>query len=767
MTYMLKDNSIVFASNLDKLEILHHSSDPSLFLNLTFFDYRNIQMLFRNNYLFYLKENYGYSIDFSRKIKRYFDYIDIAKTYSTEKLESLKTLKKELLDQHIIYPMNLSKVCNKTVYSVNKMPVPRFFQPDEIIDLEIFSKVDTPITLSTAMNQVESCLNVYEKIVDLLEAKIAISNIKIVNATKDDEYYLQKLCLDSNIPLVFHHPLKIQNHPKGIALLRIMKRSGYQEGVSYLNKLLQDHSFDSLTKVLVRIFNSYKQSDIENHMDMFLALIEEASIPMTPYTECVESISFDDIQYDRQHHYLLMNYNDQTMPRTSIRTEYLNKDELNAIGYISNEEEHQYFRQSCESVLNGMEHLYLFFSAYSDQEQRISDLQLSRELLTSEYNYQVHDSSYLKTFNQLEFAKASYNVHNFYLERPDYPLLYNTYHSSVFAYHHEFSGIHEDTLKDLLNKHNTITGAKVESYYLCQFQYLLRYLLKLDDFETSMAQYLGTLSHKVLEEFVGNQDLDYQGIVKNSTTFPIEEEYKETIYKTAITKEMDHLIAMVKEFHQQSEFKDITPETKFQIPFRLNPNYSLTGTIDKVMCYTNEQGITYYALIDYKLSSKDFKIEEFLNGRSMQLPVYLYAYKATQTNKVIPVGFYYQTTTLGRFKRADTINDHYQLAGISKEDSDLLQKFDPECKHIKAVGFKKDSSLKKSTNRLKTQTDFDDILIETEDKIDRMIQGIESGEFAINPVLVKGIGKDSVSCEYCTFYSICYNKNKRLGGEEE
>jgi len=122
---------------------------------------------------------------------------------------------------------------------------------------------------------------------------------------------------------------------------------------------------------------------------------------------------------------------------------------------------------------------------------------------------------------------------------------------------------------------------------------------------------------------------------------------------------------------------------------------------------------------------------------------------------------------LGRYKRSDTLKNNYQLAGISLEDSSILKKFDLDLSHIKAVRFNKDESLAKSTNRLKTKKEIDEILKETEHKIQTMIKGIESGEFAINPVLVKGIGKDSVSCEYCGFYSICYNKNKRLGGDSE
>ncbi len=766
MAFELIDNSIVFSTNQNKLEILSHLSDHSLFLNVHFFDYHDIHTQFSNNYYFYLKQKHHFSLDFSRKLKKYFDYLDVRKIYSSQKLEFLRTLKIELLDEHIITESNISKYTKKLVYSVNDMPVPRFFKPIEIKALDLYSNQDSSVSIIRAGSQMESCYSVYETIVDLLESGAFISSIKILNASKEDEYYLEKLFYDSSIPLSVQHSMLVQNHPKGIELLRVLKESGFEASLDILKQLVKNTKYDALTKPLLRVYNSYNTSDIEQHLDVFIQLVSETSVLQTHYTNCIESLSFDHFVYEEENHYLLMNYVDGSMPRIIQRKEYLNNEELSTIGYCSLEEENHHIRQSSIRQLNRMKHLTLFFPLYSKEENRMSDVALGRKVVIEDYQYIVRDRSYKKSLDQLEFAKAKYDYQNYHLKRPDYDVLFNTYHLEVSPYNHEFTGIHKQTLQQLLKQHNTITGAKIESYHLCQFQFLLKHLLKLEDYEASISQYLGTLSHKVLEAFVLDNAVDYHKIVEQSTDFPLNERFKESIFKSAIKTEMDHLITAVKNFHNQSMFKDITPEKQFRIPFRLHKDYLLTGTIDKVMSYTDSSGISYYALIDYKLSNKDFKIDEFINGRSMQLPVYLYAYKAEHAGNVVPLGFYYQTTTLGRFKRKDSIEKNYQLAGISKEDPILLKKFDPSESNIYSVSYKLNGELKQSKNRLKSSLEFEEINQITEQFINTMIKGLEKGEFAINPVLVKGIGKDSMSCEYCGFYSICYNKNKRLGGEE-
>ncbi|HOO44278.1 MAG TPA: PD-(D/E)XK nuclease family protein, partial [Bacillota bacterium] len=95
-----------------------------------------------------------------------------------------------------------------------------------------------------------------------------------------------------------------------------------------------------------------------------------------------------------------------------------------------------------------------------------------------------------------------------------------------------------------------------------------------------------------------------------------------------------------------------------------------------------------------------------------------------------------------------------------------MQKLYNDLTHIQGIKFRKDGSFAE-TNRLLDESGFKDLLEKVEKQILEAIEQIKSGDFSIDPLPSFGIKKDSVSCEYCQFSHICYNKNKGLGGVEE
>ena len=141
--------------------------------------------------------------------------------------------------------------------------------------------------------------------------------------------------------------------------------------------------------------------------------------------------------------------------------------------------------------------------------------------------------------------------------------------------------------------------------------------------------------------------------------------------------------------------------------------------------------------------------------------MYLYAYKNLNEDTLKPVGFFYQTTSLGRYNyEQNAILKNFRMKGVALDNKDILTFFNSELENIDGIKLTSKGKLS-SRSRLITENGFQEIYESIEKKIIDMISNLKLGEFKINPVPAYGSKKDSVSCEYCSFASICYNKNRK------
>lgn len=765
----MNNSRIIFLNNQDKLELLKSLNKNSVFHNLSFFNSLRILSNFKDNYFFYLKNNYNISIDLAIKIKKFFDYIDLDKSYNSEKLNQLKIIKKSLIKNNIMIPFDYKKYQNSEIKAYYNMPIPRLFKPKDIQVYFPNSSTNTDIILYKTSNIKMSCLAVYQEIIKLLEKGIDINKINILNTTDEDDYHLNKLFKDANIPLNIDKKIPINQYPVVIDLIEVIKNDGYLASKEYLKNLNKNNHNQDLLNTIQNIYNKFLDKDLENYPELLISQINASSAKPRKYTNSLNIYEFTDYIYKPDHYYLVMNYNDTSFPRKISFTGYLDSDELNEIGYISENKYNHYLREYYTSNLKEINHLLLFFSEKTIKDNRLADLNLERKVIEIDYQYKMNDFTYLDSLNQLEFAKTKYDYINYYLKDYNYNQLFNTYDKSIKAYTHDFTGIYDQDKEKLIKINNSLTGAKVESYNKCKFQFLLKYLLKLEAFEPNMNLYLGNLTHKVLEEYVLNHNLDVNHFIDQYPDFPIEEIYKEKVFKKAMKKEILTLLEVIKEFHEMTLFKDIKPELKFEFPLKHDQNFVIRGTIDKAMSFSDDKGMNYVALIDYKLGgSNDFDREKFNKKLQFQLPVYLYAYKKIGKSLATPIGFYYQKTSLGRYTKGNNaVIKNYQLKGLSLEDKDLLESFNPSLELLRGVSVKNNGEFSKtSSSRIASKKEFKVILDQVEKGFIDMVDSLKTGDFSIDPLNAYGLKQDSVSCEYCKFNNICYNKNKNLGVSE-
>ena len=196
-----------------------------------------------------------------------------------------------------------------------------------------------------------------------------------------------------------------------------------------------------------------------------------------------------------------------------------------------------------------------------------------------------------------------------------------------------------------------------------------------------------------------------------------------------------------------------------------NRNIKVTfkGVIDKVL-YKEEDDVTYVVVIDYKTGSTNINLKNMEYGLGMQLPIYLYLSSKMELKNVKVVGFYLQklfSSTLDNTKDyLEEKEGSLKLEGYSIDEENILSKFDTTYNDSKLIKSMKTTSNGFSSYSKVLSTDEIDKMINTTDKlIDTSIDNILTCDFTIDPKVIDG---DNVSCLFCEYRDICYNREKDI-----
>ncbi len=746
----IKSNSLIICNNQDKLQILNYLSNNSIFLNLKFYNSYQSYAIFSKEYPFYMTKQFGVSPNLADQLKRYFDYIEIEDTYDNPRIEELRRKKIALIEDNILTeaPLNFSEI-----YSINEMYVPKFIK-QYVKNLNIERDFIDPITLVKTRDKEEQIRFVYEQVVQLIESGVKLQNIHILNSTIEEDIQLKKMFHDANLNYNINKRIPISVYQVTLNLIKILRSSGYDLALDYL----KEQEPNEIINKLIRLFNSYESSLIHDNLDTFIYELNKISLVPNTLMEAINVTTFDNILVSDNDYYLLLNYYDEVFPKKFLDNGYLSNKEAEIIHHPSSLELSKNTKIQVSKKLDLMKHLIISYPEEVIDETIKSRIDLSRTINEVSYKPKETCTSYLPSLDLLEYAKKLYDLNNYRIQSEKLEILNNTFETELYQFIPQFTGINPDTLRVLLQKNNTLSGAKIETYNLCPFRYFLNYLLKLDDFSDNIFTFIGNVIHKALELRLIKQDIKINDILKQYN-FPETEEYKFKLFSEIVTENVEVIIDVVNQFEASSLFKKIYTETKINQKF--DELFSLSGYIDKVMI---DEEKNYLLVIDYKYSDKDFTLDEFNKGYKLQLPFYLLACKNLFPDK-LPAGLLYQRTSLEK-KDKDKASD-FKMKGIVLDQDEVIKRIDPSVSSIRGLRAKKDGSISKNSNSVIPNKDMVVLLGKTEEFIQSAACKIKSGDFIIKPIVYELSPKsqDSISCEYCSFFSICYSKNKILGGE--
>lgn len=339
------------------------------------------------------------------------------------------------------------------------------------------------------------------------------------------------------------------------------------------------------------------------------------------------------------------------------------------------------------------------------------------------------------------------------------------------------------TVKKLYGNKIDASISQLETFYMNEYEYFLRYGLRLRTrqlFEITPAQ-TGSIFHAVLDGLVKYlnehnkvltdfDDLEIEHLVgdlfESQAELPENKIFKSSDRMLYIADKLKgtltQLIKNMKLQYMRSEFVPKRSEVNFGrlegpdnlkgLEYQIGDNeIRVRGKIDRID-EMNLNDMVYLAIIDYKSGNKNFNFPEFLNGITMQMPTYIQSLQDNidlfrEPGKEIKIGgalYEHITNPLidlqkGRVPLQQQILKNFQLQGLLLNDEDLLDNFDLEARTKKNVRSASSPVVSFGKNAIVSDDDLFKILNYNRHLIRQAGEKIYSGKLNLNPYRYKNI----------------------------
>lgn len=353
--------------------------------------------------------------------------------------------------------------------------------------------------------------------------------------------------------------------------------------------------------------------------------------------------------------------------------------------------------------------------------------------------------------------------------------------------HLQFSD--SNNASSLFGKNISISASQIEKYYTCKFSYFCEYGLKAKPKNTSDFNSLdyGTLVHFVLEKifkkFSQNNIIDInQESLKSELDLILDDyinkklggwENKPTTFLYSINrlkKSLSFLFKHISEEFKQSEFSVLDTELEISNQGIIKPvsfyldngqKISIEGKIDRadIMSIENKN---YVRIVDYKTSSKQFKLSDVLYGLNMQMLIYLLNIHKNGIKgykNLIPAGILYFTALkpvidMQNFKDTEKIKSELRkklrMNGLILENESVITGMEKEAKGEFIPVTIKNGEIKTSDSLINLES-LEVVYKHIEKLIKNMVESLQLGEISASPISSKNV----TACKWCKYFSVC------------
>ena len=779
----LDDNSFLLIPNNIKDKVLDYIDKNNLLLNIKFLSFNDLKngliYSYDNKAIYYLmnEKNISYSL-----AKSYIDdtYYINQDSYKEDKLKYLLDIKNYLFNNDLLIKDDLFKDLLKSkkklyVYGydyINKFNNYLLSLAKEYIKVEELDKPSNEYehVVHVAKTMEEEVLYVAEEISKLIKDGVSLDKIYITGLDNECDFTLRRIFKAYNIPYF----IKNNNILYDTAIAKYFFNNLDNNVEELLTKIKKKYNIDNnmnnmaVYNKLVNLVNKYYFIDDYNKVKNIM--IEEAKTSTLPSIHMEHEITTTNIYnniFDDDEYVFLMNFNMGVFPKVKKDEDYIN-DSIKPDIMETSKEYNKNNKEALLKIIKNIKNLYITYKLSSPFNKYYPSYIIEGNYKEEDINFNV--SNYSNDINKLLFAKKLDNLIKFNEKHDSLGVLNNSYNIPYNQYKNDFKGL------DVNIKKINYSYSNISEYYKCPFRFYCEKVLNMDEFSQSIATFIGSLFHGVLETCLQNPDLDideeYDRLIKDNESLPDDDTNKyitnnhDKYFIEKVRKELHVIIDIIREQYK-----------KIGVPFKVWPEYPINemtqdigintkinavikGYVDKCIVFDNN-----IYVIDYKTGDSDKIVRDMFEfGLHIQLPLYLYLLEKTKPECNV-AGIYLQYILNGNNKKDDKktqeevkIND-LKLDGITLDDRDILSKFDTDYQNSTVIqALKETKEGKLPEKRIMTYEQKDKLKDIMEKLIINCIDNVYDSNFEIAPIYIE---KRENGCKFCKFRDVCYRKDNQ------
>lgn len=768
---VLENDSILIVPSQIKEKILTEMDKKSKLFNVKLMEINEFKRKYFFDYttetIFYVMKHYNYDYEFSLDIINNLYFLS-SENYDHEKLKFLLNIKNELINNNLLIFDNVFKIAleNKKIYVYGYDYINNFYKKAfsalnvNYIDQNISKFNHDIMEFDTIQDEV---IFVANKICELIENKIELNKIKIINPSSDYNATIKRIFNLFNLPFYFNNnyliSTKISNNFFEILSNDIVETLEKLKKTISLNDELEQTEYNQI----VKICNKYNWCS--NFLDIKNNLIYEFSntkIDIKKEANYIEFVSLENNFFYDDEYVFLIGFNQNTYPKTVKDDDFLNDEVKKFLSLETTTEINKINYNILVNKLYSIKNLFISYKLKSPfdsfyRSQIIDDLNLN---VVKNYNCNIH---YSVLNDKLKLAITLDNYLKYGEESQDLELLYSNYPSINYkTYNNQYTKIDENLFRKYLNNKLSLSYSSINNFYKCSFRYYMENILNLQISSNEFSLFIGNLFHYILS-IMYNGDFNFSDSFKTYVNENYEfNTYKERFFINKLKKELEFIIDNIKEQDKFTNFDSHKFEQLIKIDLSKD-NYDITfkGIIDKIS-YKKEAGNTLISIIDYKTGNPNLNLNNIIYGIDMQLCIYAYlSSKLKLFANPLLVGIYLQKIlnneiNINKNKQYITMKqENLKLQGYSNSNESILKVFDNTYTDSKLIkGMKVSSKGFYAYSKVFDQAMLNSILNIVENNIDEARDKILNREFYINP---KKIGvKNLMGCENCTYKELCF-----------
>lgn len=746
----LKNNDIVLTNN--KKEILNYLSKNNKILNVRIMTLNE----FKDNYFGYYDEKAIYYL-----IKKYNYKYEIAKMYLDNFLFDIE-LRKELEKNNLIIHTPLFKESIKRIVIDNINVDPYIMSEIEKYEYIFLTNIENnykhPVyefdTIDDEVNFVAT------EIIKLLKG-VNINKIHLVNVGNEYKLSLKRLFHIYNIPINL-------NEKKYIYGTNIVKEFlSNLKDANDIEDSLSDLEQNEIYNCIIDVINKYRFCDFDDIVKYCIKEeLKNKTILLPKHDNEINCVKLDEINNDE--YYFILGFNQGILPTIKKDEDFICDKDKKRLGLFTSLEQNINSKERLKNIFKNNKNLYISYKLKSGKEEYypsslIEDLELEiKRVKINNYNNS-------NLYNKIVLSKKLDNYIKYNKKDNDLELLYSNYKNiNYLKYNNNYKKIDKELFNNFMDNKLLLSYSSIDNYYKCGFRYYLNNILKLNKYEETFMTYIGNLFHYILSvAFSDNFDFEkeFNKYIENKE-FTKKEEFfinklkKDLLFTINTIKKQNFDTKLDKELYEQKVF--INKDNNLKITFM--------GVIDKLK-YSEFDGKTIVAIIDYKTGTPDININNTIYGIDMQLPIYLYLAKNMKLNNVEIAGFYLQKIIHNKQKYnskkeyKDELENLYKLEGYSNSNIEYLDKLDKNYNDSRMIkGMKTSQKGFYSYTKVLNNHQIDKLIEIVDSNINDAVNNIINVDFDINP---KKIGFDLIGCKYCKYKDICYRKEEDIVNLEE